>query len=300
MSTPSTKSLLHPRSCHRDGYDFAALTACSPALKAFVRQSPAGTDSIDFGNPTAVKTLNQALLQHHYGIQHWDIPADYLCPPIPGRADYIHHVADLLAAGKEVPTGPEVRVLDIGTGANAIYPLIGVAEYGWSFVATDIDADALRSARAILAGNPQIADRIELRLQWSRQQCLQDVIKPQETFHVTLCNPPFFRNMKEATASTQRKVSNLTGKPAASPVRQCAGKEGELCCPGGELGFITRLIEESARRPTLSQWFTSLVSRSEHLPDLQRTLRHKGARQVRVLEMAQGQKKSRALAWSFL
>lgn len=300
MSTPSTKSLLHPRSCHRDGYDFPALTVCTPALKAFVRQSPAGTDTIDFGNPTAVKTLNQALLQYHYGIQHWDIPADYLCPPIPGRADYIHHVADLLAAGKEVPTGPEVRVLDIGTGANAIYPLIGVAEYSWSFVATDIDADALRSARAILAGNPHIADRIELRLQWSRHQCLQDVIKPQETFHVTLCNPPFFRNMKEATASTQRKVSNLTGKPAASPVRQCAGKEGELCCPGGELGFITRLIEESARRPTLSQWFTSLVSRSEHLPDLQRALRHAGARHVRVLEMAQGQKKSRALAWSFL
>ena len=300
MPERSTKSLHHPRSRHREGYDFAALIACTPALKAFIRKSPAGTDTIDFGNPAAVKTLNQALLHHHYGIANWDIPPDYLCPPIPGRADYIHHAADLLAAGHAIPTGPEVRVLDIGTGANAIYPLIGVAEYGWSFVATDIDADALRSARAILAGNPQIAHLIDMRLQWSRHQCLADVIKPQETFHLTLCNPPFFRSMKEATESTQRKVSNLTGKRSAPAVRHCAGKEGELCCPGGELGFITRLIEESARRPTLSQWFTSLVSKSEHLPALQHTLRHEGARQVRVLDMAQGQKKSRALAWSFL
>lgn len=300
MPERSTKSLLHPRSRHREGYDFTALIACVPALQSFLRKSPAGTDTIDFGNPVAVKTLNQALLHHHYGIANWAIPADYLCPPIPGRADYVHLAADLLAGDKTIPTGPDMRVLDIGTGANAIYPLIGVVEYGWSFVATDIDADALRSARAILASNPQIADRIDLRLQWSRHQCLADVIKPKETFHLTLCNPPFFRNMREATESTQRKVSNLKGKPGAPPVRHCAGKAGELCCPGGELGFITRLIEESAHRPTLSLWFTSLVSKSDHLPDLQRTLRHAGASRVRVLDMAQGQKKSRVLAWSFL
>ena len=42
--------------------------------------------------------LNRAILMHHYGVKSWDIPAGYLCPPIPGRADYIHSVADLLAA----------------------------------------------------------------------------------------------------------------------------------------------------------------------------------------------------------
>jgi 23S rRNA (adenine1618-N6)-methyltransferase len=36
------------------------------------------------------------LLISYYDIQKWDIP-HYLCPPIPGRADYIHYIADLLA-----------------------------------------------------------------------------------------------------------------------------------------------------------------------------------------------------------
>jgi len=32
-----------------------------------------------------------------------------------------------------------VRGLDIGTGASAIYPLLGARVYGWSFLGTDID-----------------------------------------------------------------------------------------------------------------------------------------------------------------
>jgi 23S rRNA (adenine1618-N6)-methyltransferase len=39
-------------------------------------------------------------------------------PPIPGRADYIHQIADLLATcnKKVVPTGADIRILDIGVG----------------------------------------------------------------------------------------------------------------------------------------------------------------------------------------
>jgi hypothetical protein len=103
-----------------------------------------GTESIDFANPAAVKALNQALLKKFYDIAHWDIPPGYLCPPIPGRADYIHHVADLLAGEHEVaiPRGPSVAVLDIGIGANCVYPIVGCHDYGWQFVGTDIDVFA--------------------------------------------------------------------------------------------------------------------------------------------------------------
>ena len=105
---------LHPRNRDLAGYDFAALAAASPGLARYLITTPAGTPgttkptagtSIDFANPAAVKAFNRALLVHHYGISGWDIPAGYLCPPIPGRADYIHHVADLLATcnRKEIP-----------------------------------------------------------------------------------------------------------------------------------------------------------------------------------------------------
>lgn len=300
MPERSTKDSLHPRSRHRGSYDFPALIACTPALKAFIRKSPAGTDTIDFANPAAVRALNKALLHHHYGVEQWDLPVGYLCPPIPGRADYIHHLADLLAAGKDIPRGPEVRVLDIGTGANLIYPLIGTVEYGWSFVGTEIDADALRGARRIAEANPTIASHIDLRMQWSVRQSLRGVIKPRETFHLTMCNPPFYGSMAEANANTQRKTANLSGKAEAAPLRNVAGQPQELCCPGGELGFITRLIEESATHPTLSLWFTSLVSKSDHLRALRHTLREVGATKCETINMAQGQKQTRFIAWSFL
>ena len=119
---PQQKSGLHPRNRHRSRYDFPALIASCPALAPFVKPNAWGDVSVDFADPAAVKMLNRALLQHFYGIEHWDIPADYLCPPIPGRADYLHHLADLLATsnGGEIPRGKGVAILDVGVGANCI------------------------------------------------------------------------------------------------------------------------------------------------------------------------------------
>src|SRR5688572_21951945 len=175
---------MHPRNPHREGYDFAALVATSPALARFVMRAPHGGESIDFADPAAVKALNRALLRHNYGVREWDIPAGYLCPPVPGRADYLHHVADLLAEGNggKIPRGLEVLVLDIGTGANCIYPLIGRHDYGWGFVGADVDAVALRNAEEILRRNPEIAKGVELRRQTSPAVIFRGVVRAGERF----------------------------------------------------------------------------------------------------------------------
>jgi 23S rRNA (adenine1618-N6)-methyltransferase len=77
---------------------------------------------------------------------------------VPGRADYIHHLADLLAL--DTGTIPEnASILDIGTGANLIYPLIGAHEYGWRFTGSEISAEAIASAQAIVNANPASAAR---------------------------------------------------------------------------------------------------------------------------------------------
>lgn len=81
---------LHPRNLHGQGYDFDALMDTTPELKPFVRPNPYGNLSIDFADPRAVKLLNLALLRLHYGLSYWDIPEGFLCPPIPGRVDYLH------------------------------------------------------------------------------------------------------------------------------------------------------------------------------------------------------------------
>lgn len=300
---PSTeKTGLHPRSVHRARYDFGQLVSICPGLSRFVIQAPHGGASVDFADPDAVRMLNRALLQHHYAIQNWEIPAAYLCPPIPGRADSLHHLADLLASCNdgEIPRGPAVRALDVGTGASVIHPLIGQRLYGWSFVGSDIDGRALKAARRILAANPDLAENIELRLQPDSRRIFTGIIQPGERFDLTLCNPPFHASPLEAREGAQRKWRNLGHGQAPTPKLNFGGQSNELWCPGGELAFIRTMIEESARIPQQCFWFTTLVAKSAHLPALHGALRKVGATDVRVLDMAQGQKKSRILAWTFL
>jgi 23S rRNA (adenine1618-N6)-methyltransferase len=297
----SEKSNLHPRNPHRFRYDFKQLIGVCPELSAYVFVNKYGTETIDFANPDAVKMLNRAILKHFYGISHWDIPPHYLCPPIPGRADYIHYIADLLADSNRgiIPKGKSVKVLDIGVGANCVYPIIGTSAYGWDFVGSEIDPIAIQSANHIIASNPSLSGKIECRLQASSAHVFKGIILPDEVFDVSICNPPFHASLAEATAGNQRKVKNLGGKNANNTLN-FGGKNAELWCEGGEVSFIRKMIEESATIPNQCRWFTSLVSKKENLPNIYHALEKAKVLRTNTIEMAQGQKISRIVAWSFL
>lgn len=297
------KTPLHPRNRHQGWYDLPALARACPALKAYIIRAADGSSTLDFSQPHAVMTLNQALLLQQYGVRGWTLPEGYLCPPVPGRADYIHAMADLLGESHDgkIPTGEQLVGLDIGTGANLIYPLLGRVEYQWRFVGSDIDTAALNSAASILAANPALASGIELRHQDRPGHLFRGVVGAQEHFDFTLCNPPFHASQAEAAAGSQRKWRNLGKQPAGrQPLLNFGGQSNELTCEGGEAGFLTRMIEESATLPGQVFWFTSLVSQAAHLPALQARLQSLAATDVRVIPMAQGQKLSRLLAWTFL
>lgn len=124
---PSETSKLHPRNKNRERYDLTALLKVVPSLKDYIILNKAGVQSVDFSNPKAVKLLNKGLLHHYYSISYWEFPDQNLCPPIPGRADYIHYLADVLSEFNlgEIPT-KNITGLDIGTGASCIYPILGV------------------------------------------------------------------------------------------------------------------------------------------------------------------------------
>lgn len=303
-SAPSAdKGQLHPRNRHQGRYDFPALIKTSPELAAFVIINPYGKESIDFANPAAVKVFNRALLRQFYGITHWDIPADYLCPPIPGRADYLHYLADLLATDNtgEIPRGATIRALDIGVGANCIYPLLGNREYGWHFLGADIASQAIASAKAIVRSNQGLSEQIDLRLQPDAGHVFSGLLKPEERFELTLCNPPFHASADEATSGSKRKWRNL-GKldpKRKLPVLNFGGQAAELWCPGGEAAFVARLIRESADHREQVLWFSTLISKSGNLPGVYATLKKVGAVETRTVEMSQGQKQSRFVAWTF-
>ncbi len=303
VKTAPAKGELHPRNRHKGHYDFPALIEVSPELGDFVITNPYGKPSIDFADPAAVKVFNRALLRQYYGIQHWDIPEGYLCPPIPGRADYLHNLADLLASDNDglIPRGERIRALDIGVGANCIYPLIGHCEYAWHFLGADIAAAALDSARAIVEGNPQLSGAIELRQQANAEQIFVGLLRSEEYFELTLCNPPFHTSAAEASSGSTRKWRNL-GKldpKRKLPVLNFGGQAAELWCPGGEAGFLKRMASESTQVAGQVLWFSSLVSKVSNVELLQGWLTRAGAVEVRILGMSQGQKQSRLVAWTF-
>lgn len=300
----SQKDNLHPRNLHRSRYDFELLISNCPELKAFISINKYGIETVDFSNPLAVKTLNKALLQTYYDIQNWDIPKNYLCPPIPGRADYIHYIADLLAEtnNNQIPDGNSVLGLDIGSGSNLIYPILGNSIYNWSFVATDIDKKAIENCSKIIEANPKLIDAISLQQQTESRFIFKNIIIPEDRFTFTMCNPPFHASAEEANKSTSRKVSNLNPKEKrnTNPVLNFGGQNAELWCNGGEIGFVTQMIYESAKYASQVLWFTTLVSKKENLSSIYKTLKKVNAVEVKTIEMSQGQKNSRIVAWSFL
>lgn len=294
----SLKTSLHPRNIHQGRYDFDLLIKALPELARVVKENPNGEPTIDFADNSAVLLLNQALLACYYRVKFWQIPAGYLCPPIPGRADYVHYLADLLTLDADtVPKGKRIKLLDIGTGANLIYPIIASSSYGWQVTASDIDKVALNTAAAIMASNPALKSHVSLVTQTDANCIFSGLITAQHRFHLTMCNPPFYKSQAEADAASARKWSNL-GK--SKQQRNFAGQQHELWCEGGELAFIKQMINESQLFKSQVCWFSSLVSQQKHIADLQKQLRLVGASHIEQIEMRQGQKISRILAWSFM
>ncbi len=298
----ATKSAMHPRNLHRDRYDFPALVAANPEIESYLQKSPSGDPTIDFADPDAVKSLNRALLMAYYGIVHWDVPAGYLCPPVPGRADYMHYLADLLSESSKgvVPTGKQVRVLDIGTGANCIYPIVGHALYGWQFVGTDIDPVSVSAAQTIVASNPGLKDAVEIRRQTTTSSIFFGIWGEHERFDAVVCNPPFHASKAQADAQTARKLRSLGHTKPETPTRNFGGHSAELYVEGGELGFIKRMISQSRDFGRICIWFTSIVSNADNLRPLYQALASANAFDVKTIEMHQGQKSSRILAWTFM
>jgi 23S rRNA (adenine1618-N6)-methyltransferase len=299
---PKEKPGLHPRNKHRERYNFKELVASCPELAPYVIINDYDDESIDFFNPDAVMMLNKALLKHFYKIDKWNLPEGYLCPPIPNRADYIHYMADLLAERNngKIPTGSSIKVFDVGVGANCIYPLIGNREYGWSFVGSDNKPEALKSAKDILENNGEIKGNVELRLQPNSSNIFKGIVKENELFDFTICNPPFYSSFEESRSGNIRKLSNLRGKPIKEIARNFGGNNMELWCDGGEEKFAKRIIEQSKLIANSCFWFSTMISKQAHLESIYKALYNAEAVEVKTISMTQGNKSSRIVAWTFL
>ena len=284
---------MHSDSKHLEKYNLDKLCLSYKILEQYVFINKHGSKTIDFANADAVKALNTALLKKHYNINYWEFPENNLCPPIPSRADYLYYLNDLLEA-TNYPT-KSIRVLDIGTGATCIYPLLGNSLFNWEFVASDISEKSLQNAQVIITKN-KLNNKVELRKQSRKKHILEDVIKANETFFASMCNPPFYKTKEDAQKANNRKQRNLG---LAKNSRNFSGKSNELWYKGGEVAFIKNYIKESVAYKNQIYWFTSLVSKKENLETLYKALQKAKATTVKTIVMKQGNKITRFIAWQF-
>ena len=306
----NTTKNFHPRSRHNHGYDFEKLLCSCPQLKTELISTLAGSVSIDFAKPKAVRLLNEALLKSEYGVKYWQLADNFLCPPIPGRVDYLHYLADLLASSYQTKVSKlsqrTIMGLDVGCGASLVYPLLGHKVYGWKFVGSDINPPSIKASEQLINAN-ELSSAIAVRLQSEPKHIFKNVIQQGEFYDFTMCNPPFHKSADEAASGTRRKQHNLAKNKMkrhgdVSPQSaglNFSGQHNELWCDGGESAFIRNMIFESQAYAQQCYWFTSLVAKKDNLPIIKKALKKAQVAQYKVINMTQGQKITRIICWTY-
>jgi 23S rRNA A1618 N6-methylase RlmF len=112
-------------------FDFHKLACLEPELRPYVLILNCRT-VCNFKEQKSLIVLTKAIMKHCFGVQ-WMCPMENLCPRVPARLNYLLWVNYQVGPNLKIET-----VLDVGTGATLIYPLLGHAVFGWKFIATEI------------------------------------------------------------------------------------------------------------------------------------------------------------------
>ena len=141
---------------------------------------------------------------------------------------------------------------------------------------------------------------VEVRLQKDPNDIFKGIIRTNEQFDVTICNPPFHASAKDAAQASTRKLINLKGERVKEKVLNFGGQNTELWTRGGEEEFVRKMANQSANSAMQCFWFTTLISKKDNLRGIYRALNKVGAKEVKTIEMGQGNKISSIVAWTFL
>jgi 23S rRNA (adenine1618-N6)-methyltransferase len=282
---------LHLDNPFNKNYNFNQLVRAYPRLESFIVPGKWGRKSIQFANPEAVEALNKALLKWQFDL-NWQLKEGNLCPAVPGRFDYLLYVRELI----DYPEERRVQMLDIGTGASLIYPLLATAAFNWQCTASEVDKESLSYAKGLIRLNPCMRTT-SLRRQPYKSHVLKHVIEKGDFFDAVVCNPPFYKTQSDTERQNVRKNRNLHDREQLS--QNFGGNASELWYKGGEEAFIKTMIAESAEFASQVGWFTTLVSDVELVKTIKRFIRKAGATEVKVTDMDHGNKQTRFIAWRF-
>ena len=283
------------RTYYEGDVDFDALAEKDPAFAAICNTSKQKR-WIDFQDPNVVQQLTKSLLKSDFGLS-LELPDDRLCPPVPVRWNYIRWIQELLDTTSDTYSDRydpkrEVIGLDIGIGASCIYPLLACASRSeWRMAGTDIDQHSFDYARRNVESNG-MNKRIKLTMSTPTGPLVPLEKLKLEELDFVMTNPPFYSSQEDMQTS-------YIGKDAA-PSAVCTGAENEMICAGGDVGFVTRIIEESRRLLERVQWYTAMLGKLVSLQQVVTKLKEIGITNFAVTTLHAGFKTKRwAVAWSF-
>jgi 23S rRNA (adenine1618-N6)-methyltransferase len=282
----------------RPPYDAVDFKALAKTDKDFKQTWQRTLGKLDFQDPETILALSKAILNVDFGLQ-LDVPADRLCPPIPNRWNYVAWIHGLIDStspdyANKYDPNRQVTGLDIGTGASAIYTLLCLkSRPNWTMCATDIDKKSFDSAARNLALN-NLMTRIKLLQTTELNPLIPLAALSVDQLDFTICNPPFFTDASDMLASL--KGEGKSWKPNAV----CTGSENEMMCPGGDLGFVTAIVNESLVLKDKVQWYTSMLGKMDSAKAVITLLKQHGITNwaVGTIDVGAGTKRW-IVAWSF-
>ncbi|SPO29520.1 uncharacterized protein UTRI_04747_B [Ustilago trichophora] len=181
----------------------------------------------------------------------WSVCYVFASKPLPNYTEQ-HHLSPFTS----LDPSTQIRGLDIGTGASAIYPILGVSCFpSWHFIGTDIDQSSLDYASAHIVHHPSNADRLGARIQLVPVALGEAPFLPDNKglLHFTMCNPPFY-----ASAEEMDLLAGLKKVPANAV---CHGTPSEMVTAGGEVAFVQRMIGESLITNKEVLWWTCMLGK---------------------------------------
>jgi len=290
---------------------FAHLAAASPAHADLAAALAAGGGRLDFSDPAAVAALSRALLMRRFRLDGWTCPVGALVPPIAARAAYLRRMGLIVGGGSPPPRS--LAVLDVGCGANLIFPLLAASPvFGWSATGLDVTPAALAGAAANLALNSSLAGRVRLVAgdPAGRPPILEPVFGAGASwaaaaaaagdarfpFDFSVCNPPFFESAAARAATAKDPGAPRGGGHAGSAAETVW--EG-----GGEAGFVCALAAESAGHAHRVTWWSSMLGRKASLTAVRGVLKGLSpAPEVRTFTLAEGGGRTTrwVVAWSWV
>ena len=291
---------MHPKNPYCNRYDIQRFIKRYPLLEEYIILNPSDEETIDFSSSKGVYALNKAMLLSDFRLEDYFLPKGYLIPPVPGRLDYLLYLRDFISKKFNINQNRQLSGLDIGCGANGIYCILGSQYFNWKMEGIDSNEKAIEIVSNNIKNTKELQKNVKIRFQENKSFLFKNIIQPYKKFDFVVCNPPFHSSKEEAIKGSIRKINNI-GEDSFNKSELSLNFEGqanELWCNGGEILFIKRLIKESVACKDQIKVFSSIVSKSDSLPKIEKQLK-KNKADFNIINTTIGNKKNRYLIWWF-